>query len=643
MLPVVDYICYVVNKQRDDGKSRFLFTHNMTHANMYITLVMHETIRLHQKNYFESLEDVYKKLESLDEEKKNLLASLEDQKRLSEETFKQEMAFVHDAMRRNEYQLRVTNAALDETTSKMNDAYDSFTENNRKVNNEISDLVAVDNVLIEKMDRLQFPSRNSYVPASIRRACQTLKITKRPNTQPPTSRKNCMLQAHVLELSANVGRLNEAVYGQASTAQQASPPSPSSVGASTSASSMRVNMPSSSSSSPSTKSNFKKSIRKSYDRMVNGRKRASLASMVSSLKINLGSRQHQSSSNDISDASTSSSSNDLASTSGTLESRVDSLHIAFNNQLKDIHTRIDQLASKVKKSSKHSQAISGTGSSAPGGSSSSSNNNQQNGDQVPLDMQIVILRDQVTGFHKEFINMGKDYKKNVETLYRDIAAVSIKQKELDTENRSRWAAYDQFYQDTRDQFVEIFSRYEATTAFQMKKIADVSNYSECNIQLLHDTTKTHQDSLASLAHTLQQLQPSGKARATTATTTSVVLHEKQQRQDRGLLVPSAAKFINHMESALRSDKAILDHNSKKLHALHLKLESSRDVENLKVQRELVDREFDRALKQIALIKKRIEPEFENPPPLQQNGESSTATINQRRDQLLRQVHVNAPN
>lgn len=604
---------------------------------------MHETIRLHQKNYFESLEDVYKRLESLDNEKKNLLANLEDQKRLSEEIFKQEMAFMHDAMRQNEYQLRVTNAALDETTTRMNTAYDSFHESTLKVNGEIHDLAAVDNILINKMECLELANRG-HVPANIiKKACQSLNITRKSTTQTAPSRKNYLLQAQFLELSANVERLNGAVYGEASTAQQAPP----SVGTGSSAS-IRVNVP----SSPSTRSNFKKSIRKSYDRVMNVRKRATLASMASTLKINLRPRQHQNSSNDISNTGTSSSKDQVTALSSstsattastpTLESRIDSLHLAFSNQLKDTHVKIDQLASKVK-NSKHSQADPATG-----GSSSSSNTNQQNGDHVPVDLQVVILRDQVTGFHKEFINMEKDYKKNVETLYRDIAVVSTKQKELDTDNRSRWLDYDKFHLDSRHQFAEIFGRYEATTAFQMKKIADVANYSECNVQRLHDTTKRHQGSLDSLAHTLQQLQlevnetvPSGKARAKEATTTCVVLHEKQRREDQCLLVPSAAKFINHMEGALRSDKAILGHNSKKLHALQHKLESSRDVENLRVQRELVDREFDKALKQIAMIKKKIEPEFEDPPPLQQNGESSTA-INQRRDQLLRQVYVYAP-
>ncbi|KAK4508851.1 uncharacterized protein ATC70_013474 [Mucor velutinosus] len=622
------HICYVVNKQRDD--------------------TIHEMIRLHQKNYFESLEDVYKRLESLDNDKKNLLVTLEDQKRLSEETFKQEMAFVHDAMRQNEYQLRVANAALDKTTAKMNAAYDSFNENSRKVNNEIRNLVATDNILIEKVSRLQLASRG-YVPASIKKACQPFNFTKRPTTQAATSkRKNSMLQAQVLELNAHVDRLNKMVYGQAPAVQQAPPSvgtssSSVSVGASTSAS-IHVNVPSSS----STRSKFRKSIRRGYDRMVNMNKRDSLARMVFTLRNNLKPRQNQSSNNDISDASASNSNETTSASSAstttvstsTLESRIDSLHLAFNNQLKDIQTKIDQLASKIKKS-KHPQDTTNAHPHAPGYiNSSSGTNQQQHGDTASLDLQVAILRDQVTDFHKEFINMGKDCKKSMESLHNDVAAVSIKQKELDIENRSRWLAYDEFRHDTRDKLAEIFSRYEATTAFQMKKMADVTKYSEGNIQLLHDTTKRHQGSLASLANTLEQLKqeineaiPSVKSKATT-TTTGVVLHKTQQRDDQRLMVSSAAKFINHMEGALKSDKAILDHNSKKLRALQHKLESSREVKNLKVQRELVDREFDKTMQQITMIKKRIEPEFENPPPLHQNGESNT-DVNQRRDQFLR--------
>ncbi|GAN11328.1 hypothetical protein MAM1_0547d10887 [Mucor ambiguus] len=623
------HICYTFNVQRDNA--------------------IHETIRFHQKKYFESLENVHKRFESLDNDKKNLLVNLEGQKRLSEEAFRLEMAFIHDALRQNEYHLRVTNAALDETTTKINTAYDGFNDNSRKVNNKIRDLAAVDNILIEKVERLELASRG-YVPANFKKAYQSLNITKRFNPQAATPRKNCLLQAHFLELSAQVERLNKTVYGKTPAAQEAPPPSIGTsssvlVGASTSAS-IYVNVPSSS----STKSKFKKTLRRGYDRVANVRNSASLASLMSNLRCNLVHRQPQSSSSDYSDASTRSS-NDQATTSSTLattaststlESRIDSLHLAFSNQLKDIHAKIDQLASKVNKS-KYPQATADVHHHTPQDRSNGSS--QQLGDTVPLDLQVVILQDQVNGFHREFIAMEKNYRKNIETLHQDLVAVSTKQKELDSDNRTRWLAYEEFRHDSQGQLAELVSRYEATSAFQMKKIADVINYSEGNIQLLHDTTKRHKDSVALLAHTLEQLEqeineatPFGKARASreTEATTSAVLHEKQCRKDQHLIVPSATKFINHMEGALRSDKAILDHNSKKLQALQLKIDSSREVENLRVQRELVHREFDMALKEIEMIKKKIEPEFENPPPLHQNGESSTTAVNWRRSQFLRQ-------
>ncbi|KAL7310725.1 hypothetical protein PS15m_010191 [Mucor circinelloides] len=597
------YICYVVNKQRDDA--------------------IHEQMRLHQKKYFDGLKDVHKILNAHENDKRDLLFNFQVQKGLTERAFKREMSFMRNLLTQHGYRIRITSAALDETTARMNTVYKSFADNHHKMNNEIRGLVATNNVLIEKVDRLQFANRD-FVPTSIKRACQSLNINKRSTT----------MRSQVTNSRKGFPSLN---FGKKDTVLQAQAPS---------AGTGIAEIPT---RNRSTGSNVKKSIRRSYDRVVNMKKRASLTSMMSTLRSNLRPEQHLSdntnNNNGVSYASSSSSNSNSgseevtnSSTSATtvstsaLESRIDSLYLAFSNQLKDINTKIDQLSSKVKKS-RHSKATT-TDASASGSSS------QQTGDSAPLDLQVAILRDQVDGFHKEFIAMEKDYKKNIEALYRDIEAVSTKQKELDAENRSRWLKFDEFSRDSRGKFAEIFGRYEATTAFQMKKIADVSNYSESNIRLLHDTTKRHHNSLASLAQTLGQLEkeineavPFDNPR----TATNTAFHKKQQEEDPHLIAPpSPANFINHIESSLKTDKAILDHNSKKLHALQHQLESSREAENLRVQRELVDREMDNALKQIAFIKGKIESEFESPPSLCQNGESSNA-FNQRRGQFLRQV------
>lgn len=564
-------------------------------------------MKSNEEMYYKITLNILSRIDAYEYEKNTLLCNLEHQKKTMLETNNQQFSHLFESMNSYEYKIKVTDASMEDITSKMNSLYEtlvkSMNKNNQKVQNDIDDIIVVDKKLTEDTEKLCqqvncLESAYKELSAIVSKCHITDNIKKAYQSLNQTKKEELTLNNQFVELSAHIERLNKTEYGGnvQFTAIDAN-----NVASVENERRNRINQ-----------SKFKKTIRKSFNRMINMKTDANLSTMVSVLKHNLDAHPQQYN-HDTSEASSSSeeattattatatttntASSSLTSTStsnySALESKIGSLyssHTKMSKQLKDLNSKYDKLASQYQTSTDTKASTCYI--------NKNTGEEEEEGDSISLDLQVFILRDHVNSFHKDFILSERNVKEHLQTLQKDVALLNKKQKEMDTENRSRYAGFDEFAAQTISKQEESTNLQTAMTKFYKTELTKLSNYAQDNFRALKNATKKQQNSLVSLTLTLDQLQTNLSNQQVLKTidtqrdvvpdhpTTSVVLYKKQQeeqeqeqgQEDTELQLPSPMKFIDHLHGSLLSDRAILDLNCQKLKTLKSKLKLTNELE-----------------------------------------------------------------
>lgn len=622
-------------------------------------------MKSNEEMYYEITLNLLSRIDAYEYEKNTLLCNLEHQKKMMLETNNQQFSHLFESMNSYEYKIKVTDASMEDITSKMNSLYEklvkSMNKNNQKVQNDIDDMIVVDKKLTEDTEKLCqqvncLESAYKELSAIVSKCHITDNIKKAYQSLNQTKKAEFNLNNQFVESSAHIERLNKTVYGGN---VQVTAIDANNVASVENECRNRINQ-----------SKFKKTIRKSFNRMINMKTDANLGTMISVLKHNLDAHPQQYN-HDTSEASSSSEEATTATTATTtttntasssssstsnysaLESKIGSLyssHTKMSKQLKDLNSKYDKLANQ-------SQTSTDTkASTCYINKNTGEEEEEEKDDNISLDLQVFILRDHVNSFHKDFILSERNVKEHLQTLQKDVALLNKKQKEMDTENRSRYAGFDEFAAQTISKQEESTSLQTAMTKFYKTELTKISTYAQDNFRALKNTTKKQQNSLVSLTLTLDQLQTNFSNQQVLKTidtqrdvvpdhpTTSVVLYkeqqEEQEQEDAELQLPSPMKFIDHLYGSLLSDRAILDRNCQKLKTLKSKLKSTNEleaeVEELKEEHKQLDDKLGVELEQVATIKEKCTLALVEPQSLVQNSESNKI-LNGRKDQFLRQV------
>lgn len=631
-------------------------------------------MKSNEEMYYEITLNLLSRIDAYEYEKNTLLCNLEHQKKMMLETNNQQFSHLFESMNSYEYKIKVTDASMEDITSKMNSFYEklvkSMNNNNQKVQNDIDDMIVVDKKLTGDTEKLCqqvncLESAYKELSAIVSKCHITDNIKKAYQPLNQTKKEEHILNNQFVELSAHIERLNKTVYGGNF---QVTATDANNVASVENERRNRINQ-----------SKFKKTIRKSFNRMINMKTDANLGTMVSVLKHNLNVHPQQYN-HDTSEASSSSEEATTATTAATtttttnaesssssssisnysaLESKIGSLyssHTKMSKQLKDLNSKYDKLANQP-------QASTDTKASTCFINKNTGEKEEEEGDNISLDLQVLILRDHVNGFHKDFILSERNVKEHLQTLLKDVALLNKKQKEMDIENRSRYAGFDEFAAQTISKQEESTSLQTEMTKFYKTELTKISTYVQGNFRALENATKKQQNSLVSLTLTLDQLQTNFSNQQVLKTidtrrdvvldhlTTSVVLYKKQQeeqeqeqeqgQEDTELQLPSPMKFIDHLYGSLLSDRAILDRNCQKLKTLKSKLKSTNELEaevkELKEEHKQLDDKLGVELEQVATIKEKCTLALVESQSLVQNSESNEI-LNGKKDQFLRQVH-----
>ncbi|KAG2203864.1 hypothetical protein INT46_011629 [Mucor plumbeus] len=529
----------------------------------------------------------------------------------------------------------------------------------QKVQNDIDGMVLADKKLTGNTEML-FQQvnclENAYKQLStiiskfqaadnIKKAYQSLNKTKKEEST---------LNAQIFELNAHIERLNKTVYGRNVQV--------------TSIDVDHIASVENECRNRTSQSKLKKTIRKSFNRMINMKTDANLGTMISVLKHNLDVRPQQYS-HDTPEASSSSEETIIAATAETaktspsssssssssslsypaLESKIGSLcssHAKMSKQLKDLNSKYDKLANQPQ-----------TSTDAKASLCNINENTKEEGDAIPLDLQVIILRNHVNDFHKDFLSSERNVKEHLETLLKDVAILSKKQKEMDTENRYRYVGFDEFASQTTSKQEELTSLQTAMIKFYKTELSKISTYAQDNFRALKNATKKQENSLVSLTLTLDQIQTEFSNQQTLKTndtqcdvvpdhpTTSMILYKKQQKEqeqeDEKFQLPSPMNFIDKLYGSLLSDRTILDRNCQKLKTLQSKLKSTNELKTeakkLKEEHKQLDDKLSIELEQVAIIKEKCALALIESQLLVQNFESNKV-LNGKKDQFLRQVH-----
>ncbi|KAI8637982.1 hypothetical protein BD408DRAFT_436446 [Parasitella parasitica] len=510
-----------------------------------------------EKAHGEIVTNLMKRLDAFQDEKRSMLDDLNEQKVTYLKTNNLQFNHLFNNMRIFEDQIKTKNSTIDNIVTNLNSLYESLASIRRESSqNNQTDMgvsTVVDEKLIEDYQRLSYQV-NSLETTTVQLIATVDKLHAENDVVIAYKKLNQNIREHepalstqVLELKAQIERLNKTVFGQ--------------------------NFPVTAifggecSRTKSGQSKFKRTIRKSFSSMIHHKANNNLGTMVSILKCNLttGETQAQPYSRHLPDPSgiirtnNSNHDNSSASSSGKaitstikatststvteayetaattatsipiLESRIDELcssQAKMNDQIKYLIVKLDNLPTKSKKST----TTTTIRDSLSFGKSKRNSNSS--------DEQIDAIRKHLDSLHREFNGAKGRYRDNILMIQDELAKSKEKQK-----------------------------LQEESAEHYRKKHVKFSNYAQNNIHTLSDTSTRQQALLDSLASTLEQLE-------SVLTKDFQCLFPNKQQCGTEEQKHSSMKFIDRLCASLIYDRAILESNCERLKTLTSKLDSA---------------------------------------------------------------------
>ncbi|CEP16984.1 hypothetical protein [Parasitella parasitica] len=498
-------------------------------------------------------------------------------------------------------QIKSTNSSIDRIVTSMNTLYKSFNntmrDNSQNAQPDMAASTVVNTKVIEDYEKLSqqvnsLESTTAQLTTTVDKlhVAENVKIAYRKLNQ-NTKEYDPTLNTQVLQLKAQVERLNKTVYGQ-------NVPVTAIAGGECT-------------KSRSDLSKFQKTIRKSFKRMIHQKTNNDLGTMVSKLKHSLNVKPQAQpysyqlpdpnsianiknkidNNNNNSSASSSSSSSSggssgedtnstittnatsnatetsskaiatLANAISMLESRIDEVYshqTKMNDQMRDFSIKLDSLAAKSRKSPTTNTIRNSLNFGKPKKGSNTS------------EEEIEAVRKHLESLHREFNGAKGRFKDNILMIKDELAKMRNQQK-------------------TQEESAEHYNN----------ELARLFAYAQENICALNGTTERQHASLNSVVSTLEQLED-------VLTNEFEWLFPNKQQHGSDNEKQYSMKFIDKLCASLIYDRAILQRNCRRLKTLTNKLDSASDfnkvIEGIYNEQQQLENDIQLELAQVEEIK-----------------------------------------